>query len=112
VLDVADLLPSAYSLEVTSPGVERPLRGLSDYARFVGKLAKVTLCKSKLGFGAVVRGVLAGVSGEAVLIDVGRTELFSVGLSDIKRANLVYELPAQPKKGSQKKRRSVADRRE
>jgi len=112
-LDVMDPLPHAYALEVSSPSVERPLRALVDYARFAGRPAKLTLCTSREGMGSVVRGVLAGVDGESVLVDVGQPEHFSVALSSIKRANLIYELPAQKKKGSQKKkRRPTAGRRD
>ena len=40
-LDVADFIPHRYHLEVSSPGIERPLRGARDYARFAGQKAKV-----------------------------------------------------------------------
>ena len=43
LLDVEDPIPSAYLLEVSSPGVDRPLTRLTDYQRFQGELAKVTL---------------------------------------------------------------------
>jgi len=113
VLDVADLLPPSYTLEVSSPSVERPLRVLADYVRFVGRPAKLTLCASMPGYGSVLRGVLAGVDGASALLDVGGSEPVSVPLSSIKRANLVYELPAKKKKGSsQKKRRSPVGRRD
>jgi len=112
-LDEADPLPHAYTLEVSSPGVERPLRTLAHYARFAGKQAKVTLLAPLEGASAVLRGTLAGVDGEFVLLDVGQPQPLSLALSGIKRANLVYELPAQPKKGSsKKKRRSDTERRD
>ena len=41
LLDVKDLLPAGYSLEVSSPGIDRPLRRSSDFARFIGERAKV-----------------------------------------------------------------------
>ena len=43
LLDVEDPISSAYVLEVSSPGIDRPLTRLSDYARFNGELAKITL---------------------------------------------------------------------
>jgi ribosome maturation factor RimP len=42
-LDVEDLIPHAFNLEVSSPGLERPLRNASDYKRFSGKKARVKL---------------------------------------------------------------------
>lgn len=112
-LDAADPLPHAYSLEVSSPGVERPLRGSDDYRRFQGRRVKVTLHEPLEGAGAVVRGVLVGIEGDVVLVDEGQPEALSIPLSGIKRANLVYEMPGQPKKGSsKKKRRSNTQRRD
>lgn len=43
LLDVHDVLPAAYSLEVSSPGVDRPLRRSADFVRFIGERAKVRL---------------------------------------------------------------------
>ena len=43
LLDVEDPISSAYVLEVSSPGIDRPLTRLSDYQRFEGELAKITL---------------------------------------------------------------------
>ena len=43
VLDVEDIIPTAYVLEVSSPGLDRPLRAQGDYARFAGRLAKVVM---------------------------------------------------------------------
>lgn len=112
-LDVADPLAHAYTLEVSSPGVERPLRTLAHFSRFVGKPAKVTMRMPVEGMGMVLRGVIAGVDGESVLLDVGLPNPVVLALSDIKRANLVYELPSHPKKGnSKKKRRSGEERRD
>ena len=38
IFDVEDIVPTAYTLEVSSPGLDRPLRGLDDYRRFTGRL--------------------------------------------------------------------------
>src|SRR6187431_1445040 len=43
ILDVEDPLPFAYVLEVSSPGLDRPLRDAGDYRRFAGRLAKVVV---------------------------------------------------------------------
>lgn len=111
-LDVADLIPHAYTLEVSSPGLERPLRNLRDYERFCGHKAKLTLCKSQPSLGSVIRGQLAGVQGDQVLVTLQGGQQTAVGFADIKRANLVYELSTQPKKSNPKKKgRCTAQRR-
>ena len=46
VLDVEDVLPVAYTLEVSSPGLDRPLRSADDYRRFAGRWAKIVLSQS------------------------------------------------------------------
>src|SRR6266513_718085 len=43
VLDVEDVVPTAYTLEVSSPGLDRPLRRAEDYSRFVGRRAKIVM---------------------------------------------------------------------
>ena len=43
LLDVEDIIPHSYTLEVSSPGIERPLKKFKDYERFNGKLAKIYL---------------------------------------------------------------------
>src|SRR4029077_18173138 len=43
MLDVEDVVPSAYTLEVSSPGLDRPLRQADDYRRFAGRRAKVVV---------------------------------------------------------------------
>src|SRR3989442_2806810 len=43
ILDVEDVVPTAYVLEVSSPGLDRPLRGAADYARFAGRRAKLVM---------------------------------------------------------------------
>lgn len=42
-LDVEDLIPHAFNLEVSSPGLERPLKSMADFKRFVGKKARIKL---------------------------------------------------------------------
>src|SRR5437773_4562202 len=58
VLDVEDVVPTAYTLEVSSPGLDRPLRRPDDYRRFAGRRAKVVMrervdgqghCKGRIG---------------------------------------------------------------
>src|SRR5918992_5699971 len=59
ILDVEDPLPFAYTLEVSSPGLDRPLRGMPDYARFAGRLAKVVVSEA----GGKQKGFAGGLPG-------------------------------------------------
>lgn len=87
LLDVEDVVPTAYTLEVSSPGLDRPLRGADDYVRFTGRRAKLVVRTPVDGQG-YFKGRLDGVSGNSVTIvgDSGRTH--QVPLDLITRANL------------------------
>ena len=95
-LDVVDLIPHAYQLEVSSPGVERPLRGEADYVRFAGEKAKLKL-REAVGGQRVIVGTLAGVDAGRVRVTEG-SRTHEVPLAIIDRARLVFELHPHPKK--------------
>jgi len=101
-LDVADLIPHRYHLEVSSPGVERRLRGPADYARFAGHKARVRL--SEPGGGPkVLTGVLeAAPSPTAVALRDGAS-LHVVPVDRIATAHLVFEFGPAPRPGKGKK---------
>ena len=61
-LDVADLIPHRYHLEVSSPGVERPLRTARDFVRFTGKKAKIKVNEAVKGQKVLV-GILGPLTG-------------------------------------------------
>jgi ribosome maturation factor RimP len=65
VLDIADPIDRAYRLEISSPGIDRPLVRRSDFERFTGHLAKIELAVAHQGRKRF-RGILAGVEGSAV----------------------------------------------
>jgi ribosome maturation factor RimP len=67
VLDVADPIDRAYRLEISSPGIDRPLVRRSDFERYTGHLAKVEMAVASHGRKRF-RGVLAGVEGPSVRI--------------------------------------------
>jgi ribosome maturation factor RimP len=73
-LDEADLVPGAYTLEVTSPGATRPLRRPRDFARNLGREVVVTRLED-LGEPREVRGEVAGVDDDAVTIAAGDEEV-------------------------------------
>lgn len=79
----------AYTLEVSSPGLDRPLRGEADYRRFAGRLAKVVTATPVAGQSHFA-GRLRGVEGGDVLIEEGR-RTHRVPLAVISRARLDVE---------------------
>jgi ribosome maturation factor RimP len=97
VLDVEDLIPQRYHLEVSSPGLERPLRTEAEVGRFVGRPAKVKLGRPAPDGQRVLRGTLdAAPEGKvALIVDGKRVE---VPFADVVEAHLVFELAPQPKK--------------
>lgn len=74
VLDVADPVAGAYRLEVSSPGVDRPLVRPADYARFAGQAARLELSEPRDGRKRF-QGILGGLEGEEVLLDVAGERL-------------------------------------
>ena len=90
LFDVEEVVPTAYTLEVSSPGLDRPLRRPDDYRRFAGRLAKVVM-REKVDGQGFFRGRLAGVDGTDVLIDADDGRSHRVPLDAITRANLEVE---------------------
>ena len=86
VLDTDFTFDHAYTLEVSSPGLDRPLRHLDDCRRFKGRLAKVVIDKAIDGVNYIV-GRIDGVEEEDVLIDTGRN-VHRISWSTITRARL------------------------
>ena len=90
VLDVEDVVPTAYTLEVSSPGLDRPLRRPDDYRRFAGRRAKVVMHERVDGQG-FFKGRLGGVDGAEVVIEADDGRTHRVPLNLIARANLEVE---------------------
>jgi ribosome maturation factor RimP len=90
LLDVEDVVPIAYTLEVSSPGLDRPLRQADDYRRFTGRRAKIVMRERVDGQG-FFRGRLGGVDGTDVLVDADDGRTHRVPLHVITRANLEVE---------------------
>ena len=86
-LDVADKIRNAYQLEVSSPGLDRPLRRERDFARFVGESARVRLevgVEGRRNFSGTIRGAK---DGHVEIACDGRS--YELPIDDIVRANLV-----------------------
>lgn len=87
LLDVEDPIPGPYLLEVSSPGLDRPLVRREDFARFAGYEARIETARPLDGRRRF-RGALRGVEGENVLIEVGG-EAMAIAIDDIAAAKLV-----------------------
>tara|TARA_B100001540_G_C15752816_1_gene617822 strand:+ start:33 stop:548 length:516 start_codon:yes stop_codon:yes gene_type:complete len=88
LLDVEDPIPSEYLLEVSSPGVDRPLVRLKDFERFAGYEVKIETAAPVDGRRRF-KGLLKGVDGQEVIIDVedgGECRIFH---DDIQKSKLV-----------------------
>jgi ribosome maturation factor RimP len=90
ILDVEEIVPVAYTLEVSSPGLDRPLRTGADYARFSGRLAKIVVREAVDGQ-MFFRGRIGGLEGDAVLLDTQDGRRHAVPIGMIARANLEVE---------------------
>lgn len=90
VLDVEDVVPTAYTLEVSSPGLDRPLRHADDYRRFAGRRAKVVMREAVDGQ-TFFKGRLDGVAEHDVLIVTDDERQHRVPLAIITRAHLEVE---------------------
>jgi ribosome maturation factor RimP len=90
LLDVDDVVPTAYTLEVSSPGLDRPLRKADDYRRFAGRRAKVVM-REKVDGQGFFKGTIGGMDGQDVLIDGEDGRAHRVRLDLITRANLEVE---------------------
>jgi ribosome maturation factor RimP len=101
-LDQDDPIPSRYTLEVTSPGVERPLRRPDHFQREVGKLVAVRLSNVDHEQRRV-QGVLVAAGDDTVTVEAAEgTRVIAYG--DIDRAKTVFEWGGQPKPGGGKRK--------
>src|SRR5436309_2651234 len=90
LLDVEDVVPTAYTLEVSSPGLDRPLRREADYDRFTGRRAKLVMGVAVDGQ-MFFKGRLGGVENRAVVIETDDGRRHRVPMHVITRANLEVE---------------------
>jgi ribosome maturation factor RimP len=90
ILDVEDVLPGSYTLEVSSPGLDRPLRDAHDYVRFAGRLAKI-VTREPVNRQTAFAGRLRGLEGEDVLFENEGGKVIRLPLALISRARLEVE---------------------
>jgi len=90
ILDVEDPLPFTYTLEVSSPGLDRPLRGPEDYRRFVGRLSKIVV-REAVNNQKAFEGRLRGIEGDEVMLEAPNGRIHRLPLRLITRARLEVE---------------------
>jgi ribosome maturation factor RimP len=90
LLDAEDLLPGHYTLEVSSPGVERKLNKPQDYQRFQGQKAKITL-REPLDGKRTFEGTLAGYADGRILLESEPGHTRELPIDQVRKANLKFE---------------------
>ena len=90
LLEVYDLIPESYHLEVSSPGLTRPLKKPGDYQRYVGRLVRLTT-RAALEGKQVFRGILQGLEGDEVRLQDGET-VYRLPLAEIAKARLDLDM--------------------
>ncbi|MCC2625511.1 MAG: ribosome maturation factor RimP [Burkholderiales bacterium] len=91
-------------LEISSPGVERPLKKLEDFIRFNGQTAKVKL-RELVNGQKIYQGKIMEVVGDTIKLSIEKDEILSFDFDNLVRARLVYDYRADLK--SHKKSKKV-----
>ena len=97
VLDVEDLIPFSYTLEVSSPGLDRKLVKESDYTRFEGKLAKIQT-RIPLQHQRVFRGRLRGFQEGKIILELSKGDMLEIPLDVIKESRLEFDWATEKRK--------------
>jgi ribosome maturation factor RimP len=90
ILDVEETIDHSYTLEVSSPGLDRPLRTADDYRRFAGRLAKIVVAKP-VDRQTHFEGRLGGFEDDAIVIETTPGKRQRIPLSLVTRARLEVE---------------------
>jgi len=106
-LDVADVIPGAYRLQVGSPGLDRALYVAADYERFTGQLAKVKLARPLANGQRTVRAKLGGVNEDGQIVLEMDGERVVLDLEGIDSARLVFEWNKGPGPGARRSKKSA-----
>jgi ribosome maturation factor RimP len=96
VLDIEDFIPCEYNLEVSSPGLDRPLKTVADYDRFTGRLVKVKTYEQFPDDAGNKRktflGRLDGLKDGVVVLTLREGQTASIPLERVAKANLEFEI--------------------
>lgn len=95
VLDVEDVISEHYSLEVSSPGIDRPLKKVEDFQRFKGKLVKIRTFEPLPDDAGNKRktflGELKGIENGVVLVALKEGQNAAIPFEKVAKANLEFE---------------------
>lgn len=94
-LDVEDWIPFAYTLEVSSPGVNRPLVKEADFQRYCGKNAKVRT-RLPLAGQSNFKGQIVGAAEGLITLEITPGKQIGIAITDIEKANLIADLNMRP----------------
>jgi ribosome maturation factor RimP len=91
LLDEQNTMPEdSYTLEVSSPGVERPLKKPRDFERAIGQTIKLIL-RQELDGQKTLQGKLLGIAGDTIELESSSGQDFRLGLTQIQKANLKFQ---------------------
>lgn len=91
LLDVEDPISGPYTLEVSSPGLDRPIRDLDDFRKQVGKLIRVVTVQ-KIEDQSFFAGRLAGVEGDSISLLLDKGKQLDIRFDNISKARLEIEI--------------------
>lgn len=95
VLDVEDFIPGTYNLEVSSPGLNRPLKKESDYKKYIGRFVKIRTFEPLPDAAGNRRktflGVLTGYSDGIISVSLTEGQQAEIPLEKVAKANLEFE---------------------
>jgi ribosome maturation factor RimP len=97
IFDVEDFIPTSYVLEVSSPGLDRELFGIKDFAKFAGRKAKVKTSDAIKGQ-RIFSGRIEGVEDDIVIIDDKTSGIVRFPFESVAKANLMIDLHEEFKK--------------
>lgn len=97
-IEVHELVPGSYTLEVSSPGINRRLRQPDHFRRYLGKRVRIRTVEASDGKRAFL-GVLRDVRPDGIVCAVGENERF-VAFDDIAQANYEHEFPEPQRRGA------------
>ena len=89
LLDIENFIDQAYNLEVTSPGLDRPLKSIAEFERFVGRKAKIKTIDPIAGEHVFI-GKINRTEGESIVLEVGTKEV-TILFSQVAKAKLEVE---------------------
>ena len=91
LLDVEDIIPTSYHLEVSSPGLDRPLKKEEDFVKYSGRRVRIKTTEPVSGR-RNFKGALLGCTEGQIIVKVEGSEVFAIPLTSVLKANLEIEL--------------------